>query len=111
MKLIIIAGANGSRKITFATEYIKEFKCVYLNPDEIKIHENLNDINASKQFLIRLKNTILNKKDILIETTLSGKYIFKVIKEAKLCGYSIELILCNVYENIKRVEIRYRSKE
>jgi len=115
MNFLIVAGANGSGKTTFAKEFIKEFShFIYLNADEIKFNEQVTEINAGKIFLKRLKNSIKEKKDILIETTLSGKYIFNVVNEAKKNGYEIKLIyifLRNVFENVKRVEIRAKSKE
>ena len=39
MIFLIVAGANGSGKTTFAKEFIKEFShFVYLNADEIKFN-------------------------------------------------------------------------
>ena len=115
MILLIVAGANGSGKTTFAKEFIKEYKeYVYLNADEIKFYEKVSDIKASKIFLKRLKKAISENRNILMETTLSGKYIFNVIKNAKSVGYNVEMVYIyvrDVFENIKRVEIRAKSKE
>ena len=114
MNLIIVAGANGSGKTTFAKEFIKEFDYYYLNADEIMFNEKVSNIEAGKRFLKRLNEALDNKNDILIETTLSGKYIFKLINLAKRKNYKVELIyvyVSIVKENIKRVEIRAKSKE
>ena len=63
MIFLIVAGANGSGKTTFAKEFIKEFSdFVYLNADEIKFNEQVSKIKAGKIFLKRLKIFIKEKK-------------------------------------------------
>ncbi len=114
MNLIIVAGANGSGKTTFAKEFIKNFEYYYLNADEIMFNEKVSSIEAGKRFLKRFNKALGNKKSILIETTLSGNYVFKLINLAKRKNYRVELIyvyISVVEENIKRVEIRAKSKE
>jgi len=110
MILLIVAGANGSGKTTFAKEFIKEFKAyIYLNADEIKFNEKISEIEAGKRFLKRLKKAIKEKKNILIETTLSGKYVFKIIENSKRYGYKVKLIyiyLDSEIENVLRVKKR-----
>ncbi|WP_456479936.1 zeta toxin family protein [Nautilia sp.] len=114
MNLIIVAGANGSGKTTFSKEFIKEYDYVYLNADDIAFNEKLSEIQAGKEFIKRVMKSIENKKNILIETTLSGKYVFKLIDFAKCNNYKVELIyvyVSTVKENIKRVDIRAKSNE
>ena len=114
MNLIIVAGANGSGKTTFAKEFIKNFEYYYLNADEIMFNEKVSNIEAGKRFLKRFNKALGNKKNILIETTLSGNYVFNLINLAKQKNYRVELIyvyISVVEENIKRVEIRAKSKE
>jgi len=109
MKLIIISGANGSGKTTFAKEFLIDFKFNYLNADEIKFNEKVSEIEASKRFLKRLNILLNEKQDIILETTLSGKYIFRIIDKAKKLGYNIELFYIfveNYLENILRVKKR-----
>ena len=51
MKFIIISGANGSGKTTFAKEFLTFVDFNYLNADEIKFNNNISDIKASRLFL------------------------------------------------------------
>ena len=113
MKLFIIAGANGSGKTTFAKALLEVKNLVWLNADEIKFNENVSEIKAGKLFLERLYNALKENKDILIESTISGKYIFDVVKTAKKIGYKVDLYylyISLVEENVKRVKIRFLSK-
>ena len=111
--LYIIAGANGSGKTTFAKELLKVKNLVWLNADEIKFNENVTDIKAGKLFLQRLNDNLDKNNNILIESTISGKYIFDIVKKAKEKKYVIcfyYLYISFVEENIERVKIRFLSK-
>ena len=96
-EIIIIAGANGVGKTTFAIPYVKNLGYKFLNADEIaKRIENQGFANAmikaGREFFSTLNRSIQNKENIVIETTLSGSYINKVAKRCKSLGYQIQLI-------------------
>ncbi|RUM46519.1 MAG: hypothetical protein DSY47_07925 [Hydrogenothermus sp.] len=106
--LFIIAGANGSGKTTFAKEFCKENNLEFLNTDEIAKHCK-TDIEAGRRFLKAVREKLNQNSSFVIETTLSGKYIKPIIKEAKSKGFLIKLIyifLSNPEENILRVRQR-----
>lgn len=95
--LIIIAGANGVGKTTFARPYVAEYGYDFLNADDIA--KTLADagelspmIAAGQVFFERLNQVLDNQQSIVVETTLSGSYINKVAKRAKGLGYKIKLI-------------------
>ena len=95
-EVIIIAGANGSGKTTFAKKLLEAFKYEFLNADEIAKRINPNDltkvrIKAGKEFLSRVSTVIENRKNFVLETTLSGKYIEKIIEMLKHKGYIISI--------------------
>lgn len=87
--LYIIAGANGSGKTTFAMTYAKLKNLHFINADEIAKEYDPNDLDkykmkAGKEFFRQLKMYIEEKEEsFIIETTLSGKYLEKVIVNAK----------------------------
>ncbi len=94
---IIIAGANGVGKTTFARPYVAEYGFDFLNADDIaKTLADAGDpspmIAAGRVFFERLDQVLENQQSIVVETTLSGSYINKVAKRAKGLGYKITLI-------------------
>jgi len=125
--LYIIAGANGSGKTTFALNYKELNNLHFINADEIaKQYDSKvansdceanfprNDmdkykIKAGKEFFKQLENSLAHDKSFMIETTLSGKYLKKVIEKAKKNNFKIVLMylfLETDNENILRVKNR-----
>lgn len=95
-EVIIIAGANGSGKTTFAKKLLKSFDYSYLNADEIAKKLNPDDltkvkIRAGKEFFSQLNNLIVKNKSIIIESTLSGQYLIKLVNELKHRGYIVSI--------------------
>jgi len=125
--LYIVAGANGSGKTTFALNYKELNNLHFINADEIakqydpKVANSdceanfpRNDmdkykIKAGKEFFKQLENSLAHDKSFMIETTLSGKYLKKVIEKAKKNNFKIILMylfLETDNENILRVKNR-----
>jgi len=112
--LYIIAGANGSGKTTFALNFAAIQSLDFINADEIAKEYDPNDIQkykitAGKVFFQRVNQRLSEKNSFILETTLSGKYLQKVIQKAKQAGFYISLIylyLDNNSENILRVKNR-----
>ena len=113
--LYIIAGANGSGKTTFAMTYSILKSLYFINADEIAKQYGPTDlqkykIKAGKEFFKQLEQYIeYNEESFIIETTLSGKYLVKVIEKAKKNNFEIVLIylfLDDDTENILRVKNR-----
>lgn len=95
--LIIIAGANGVGKTTFARPYVAEMGFDFLNADDIaKTLADAGDpspmVAAGRVFFEKLNQALDNQQSIVVETTLSGSYINKIAKRAKGLGYKIKLI-------------------
>ncbi len=112
--LYIIAGANGSGKTTFAVEFAKNNDLHFINADEMAKQLNPLDmtkvkIQAGKAFFRAIQNSFHQHHSFMLESTLSGKYLSKVIRTAKKKGYHIILIylyLEHYQVNIARVRNR-----
>ena len=112
--LYIIAGANGSGKTTFAMNFAELQNLKFINADEIAKEYDPNDIQkykmkAGKKFFKELYVSLDEENSFIIETTLSGKYLIKIIDKAKQRGFKVSLIylfLETDNENIYRVKNR-----
>jgi len=112
--LYIIAGANGSGKTTFAIEFSQNNDLHFINADEIAKQLNPFDITkakirAGKRFFMDIQNAFHKQISFMLESTLSGKYLSKVIRTAKDNGYNIIIIylyLEHYQVNIARVRNR-----
>lgn len=96
-KIIIVGGANGVGKTTFAYQYRDEYKIDYLGADEIaagidnKENENI-ELKAGKIFFKRLEGYLNTGKSVIIESTLSGKGLSRQLEKFKEKGFSIHLV-------------------
>jgi predicted ABC-type ATPase len=87
-KAIIIAGANGVGKTTFALEYIKEYDLRYISADAIADRMspgNLREvaIQAGKQFFADLDESIKFGESFIVESTLSGLGFRRIINSLR----------------------------
>jgi predicted ABC-type ATPase len=97
-EMLIVAGANGSGKTTFAKSLLEELPYVFLNADEIEKELTSNSaskvskIKAGRIFFERLKELTLSGQSFILESTLSGNYLEKAIVEVKAAGYTVSLL-------------------
>ena len=96
-KVVIVAGANGSGKTTFANQYVKRFAYQYLGADDIaailapnKFHDV--KIQAGRQFFKQLTELIAEGKNFVVESTLSGLGFQRIIPRLNLAGYMITIV-------------------
>jgi len=118
MELLVISGANGSGKTTFAEKYADK----YLQSKEFittdLIAKGISPLNyknvfveAGKLAFKRINYLLLKKADFSFETTLSGKGYLKLFKNIKNVGYKINIVylyIPDVNFAIKRVAERVK---
>ncbi|MDD9898561.1 MAG: AAA family ATPase, partial [Candidatus Melainabacteria bacterium] len=95
-QVVIVAGANGSGKTTFARKFLDVTKYEFLNADEIAKAMSPEDptksrIAAGKQVINSIGQFIQEGKNFVIESTLSGSFLEKHIQKLKDNGYEINL--------------------
>jgi predicted ABC-type ATPase len=95
-ELIVVGGANGSGKTTFALEYAHHAQIPYLGADELARQiapDNLAaaQLEAGRQFFDILERVIDQRQSIIVETTLSGRGFQNWMRLAQNSGYSITL--------------------
>ena len=95
--LIIVGGPNGSGKSTFALQHSRETGIRYVGADQIAYQLSPDDpasvrIEASRQFLSTIRESIENRDSLVVESTLAGKSLRNMINAAKSTGYSVSII-------------------
>lgn len=111
--LIIIAGGNGVGKTTFAHQFLLENEdYAFLNADEIAKEIGGSKISAGKVFFERLKKVVNEEKSLLIESTLSGRYLVRFIELLREKNYEITIIFLFADSPdilIERIKIRVKK--
>ncbi|MBX7171363.1 MAG: zeta toxin family protein [Pyrinomonadaceae bacterium] len=111
--LIIVAGGNGVGKTTFAKQFLLENEdYIFLNADEIAKETNSSKISAGKIFFERLNKAINKEKALLIESTLSGRYLIRFIEVLREKNYEVVIIFLFADSPeilIERIKIRVQK--
>ncbi|MCJ8330067.1 MAG: zeta toxin family protein [Lentisphaeria bacterium] len=95
--LYIISGANGSGKTTFGKNLQLQLGFKFINADEIAKELDPDNstggkLTAGREFFKQIDDEIEHKHSFIIESTLSGKYLKRLVLEVADKGYSVELI-------------------
>lgn len=95
-ELIVIGGANGSGKTTFAREILDKSSIKYLGADEIAYELNRQSpekvaIEAARIFSKRIDESIENGESLIVESTLSGVSLRKFLTSAKAKDFRISI--------------------
>lgn len=114
-EVIVIGGANGTGKTTFAKSLIQERGLIFLNADEIAASladQPQPNLKAGRIFLKKLDELAASGENFILESTLAGRYLEAVFLKLKAAGYRLNLIylfLENANDSIQRIQIRVRD--
>ena len=95
-ELIIIGGANGSGKTTFALELQRQIGHKYIGADAIASELQARDparvaIEAARIFSRRFSASLKAGESLLLESTLAGLSLRKFLIRAKAAGYRLQI--------------------
>ncbi len=96
-EIFLLGGANGSGKSTFAVDLIEQTNYFFLNADEIEKSldepkSNAASVKAGRMFFDKISELIKDEISFIVESTLSGKSLLNIIKQAKANNYNISII-------------------
>jgi len=96
-ELIIVGGANGAGKTTFAVEYASRHNCLYLGADAIAAElapdtPELVPVAAGEELLRRLTAALSGEDMVVLESTLAGRTLRHVIGNARDNGFTITIV-------------------
>lgn len=96
-ELIVVSGANGAGKSTFANAHAMTLGYPYLGADSIAAELMPADpmsarISASQVFLERIRAAVDEKRSMIVETTLSGKSKRRFIELARNANYRVTIL-------------------
>lgn len=96
-ELIIVGGPNGSGKSTFALHHAKTTGTRYIGADQIAAELSPKNpfskrVEASRQFITTIREAIGQRETLIVESTLAGKSMQRLILLAKSSGYRVTVI-------------------
>ncbi len=95
--MVIFAGPNGAGKTTVALAYAAEHGLPYLGVDQIADELSPGDwgkarVQAGRIFIQRTRDHIGRCVSLVVESTLSGRSLRRLIQVAKKAGYHVILV-------------------
>jgi predicted ABC-type ATPase len=117
-RMIVVGGVNGAGKSTLIKSSAKQHSISnVINPDEKlkeykKAHPNDGELKAWRSIVEEIDSNLSAKKDMVLESTLTGKKVINRMKTAQEKGYRVELnyvVLDNVDRHIERVASRVKK--
>lgn len=96
--LVLLAGPNGAGKTTFINRFLRQRAEVFqfVNPDEVARgltrDGRARDLAAGRLVLERLDALLVERADVVLETTLATRSHAVRVREWRAAGYRIELI-------------------
>jgi predicted ABC-type ATPase len=95
-EVIVVAGANGSGKTTFAKDFVQEKAYYFVNADEIGATLEGQagfQLKAGRIFFRKIKELVDAGQSFIMESTLSGGYLTRIVEQLRKYAYSIRLYM------------------
>jgi predicted ABC-type ATPase len=111
---VLLAGANGSGKSTLASAINLEGLAEKIDPDRMSGASGslVSPLIAGRAVITRSDAHIASRRSFLLETTLSGNRVVRLIKRLRDAGYCIDVYfvcLASAEVNIPRVRLRVQK--
>ncbi|WP_350211618.1 AAA family ATPase [Botrimarina sp.] len=95
-RLLVVGGPNGAGKTTLARAYLASGDWLYLGADEIAKEMSPQrpesaSVAAGREFVERLEAALNGGRNLLVESTLSGRSIGRNLERARQLGFSVEI--------------------
>ncbi len=96
-----MSGPNGAGKTTFAEELVSEQEYLYIGADLIaeelspEAPEQAN-IEAGREFFVRLEGAIERGEDLVVESTLSGLTFVRFLERFRAAGYETVIMFVSL---------------
>ena len=96
-RLIVVGGANGVGKTTFAVEYASRLGVRYLGADAIAAQLSADNpalvrISAGREFVAQVKAAITSGTAVVVESTLAGRTFARTMRKARDAGFEITIV-------------------
>ncbi len=96
-RLVIVGGPNGAGKTTFVKGYLQVYPYKYLSADALAAElspeqPSLARIEAGREFSRQVKESLALGEDLVLESTLSGRSLQRVLREARAERYTIKIV-------------------
>lgn len=95
-RLLVVGGPNGAGKTTLAGGYLSQRDWLYLGAD--KIAEELAPgrpetvaAAAGRLFVEQIEKALQGERDLIVESTLSGRSIGRNLERARANGFEVEV--------------------
>lgn len=116
-ELIIVGGANGAGKTTFAVRYASQHDYLYLGADAIAGElspgsPELVPVAAGQELQRRLQAALAADGSVVLESTLAGRTVRHVMRSARDAGFEITIVylfLDSPNTCVERVEERVQK--
>lgn len=118
-EMLIVAGANGSGKSTFAGDFVRKSGWEYLGADALAAElagggtpSTEVQVQAGRRFFKEFDRLLLSRTSFVVETILSGLGFRRMIHDAQTAGFKVticffylesaELCIARVAERVRK---------